>query len=279
MFGFIRRVPASAIMGLAIVCTYVLIAGFAGAIAPYSQDQVFAEARAPWSPDYWLGTDQLGRDILSRLIFGARNTIFIALSATVISFCVGSSLGMLSAIKGGWIDQAISRTVDVLMAIPSLIFTLMLLSIFGPSTKNLILIIALVDATRVYRLARAASQNVVVMDFIEVAHLRGESTIWLMRREVLPNIAPTLIAEFGLRFSFVFLSVATLSFLGVGIQPPAADWGSMVRENAELIAFARFDMTAAITPILPAAAIAILTVSLNFVVDWLLHKSSGLRDE
>lgn len=165
------------------------------------------------------------------------------------------------------------------MAIPSLIFALMLLSIFGPSALNLIIIIAVLDATRVFRLTRAVALNVVVMDYIEVARLRGEGLGYIMRREILPNIMPPLVAEFGLRFCFVFLTIASLSFLGVGIQPPTADWGTMVRENASLIQFAEYDITAAITPLLPAAAIALLTVAVNFVVDWFLHKTSGIRDE
>ena len=117
------------------------------------------------------------------------------------------------------------------------------------------------------------------MDYVEAARLRGEGLGWIMRREILPNIMPPLIAEFGLRFCFVFLTIAALSFLGVGIQPPTADWGSMVRENASLIQFAQYDLKAGLTPLLPAAAIALLTVAVNFVVDWFLHKTSGIRDE
>ena len=164
------------------------------------------------------------------------------------------------------------------MAIPSLIFALILISMFGATTINLIMIIAVLDSTRVFRVARAVSLNVVVMDYVEAAKLRGEKLLWILYREILPNIMPPLVAEFGLRFCFVFLTIAALSFLGVGIQPPTADWGSMVRETAGLIQFAEYDLTAAMTPMLPAAAIALLTVAVNFVVDWFLHKSSGLKD-
>ena len=165
------------------------------------------------------------------------------------------------------------------MAIPSLIFALVLLSIFKPSVLSIILIIALLDSTRVFRLTRSVAINVAVMDYVEVARLRGENPGWVMRKEILPNIMPPLVAEFGLRFSFVFLTIAALSFLGVGIQPPTADWGSMVRDNASLIQFAQYDIKAGLTPLLPAAAIGLLTVAVNFVVDWFLHKTSGLRDE
>jgi len=210
--------------------------------------------------------------MLSRLIYGARNTIGVAFITTVLAFLVGGFLGLLAASATAWIDQVLSRFVDVLMAIPSLIFKLLLLTIFGTSLINMILIIALIDATRVYRLSRSVAMNIVVMDYIEAARLRGERLPRIIWREILPNATAPLLAEFGLRFCFVFLAIAALSFLGLGIQPPAADWGSMVRENAALISFGD------LTPLLPAAAIGLLTVSVNFIVDWMLHRTSGLKD-
>jgi peptide/nickel transport system permease protein len=166
----------------------------------------------------------------------------------------------------------LSRSVDVLMSIPPLIFALVLLSIVGSSVPNLIIIMAVLDSTRVFRLSRSVAQGVVVMDYVEAARLRGEKLPWIMRREILPNIMPPLVAEFGLRFCFVFLTISALSFLGLGIQPPTADWGSMVKDNGALITYGD------ITPLLPAGAIALLTVSVNLVVDWFLHKTSGLRE-
>ena len=211
--------------------------------------------------------------MLSRLIYGARNTIGIAFVTTMLAFLLGGALGILASVLRGWVDQVLGRFVDVLMAIPQLIFALVLLSIVGASVVNLILIIAVLDSTRVFRLSRAVAMNVAVMDYVEAARLQGEKIGWIMSREILPNILPPLVAEFGLRFCFVFLTISALSFLGVGIQPPTADWGSMVRENATLITYGD------ITPLLPAGAIALLTVAVNFVVDWFLHKTSGLRDE
>ena len=211
--------------------------------------------------------------MLSRLIYGARNTIGIAFVTTMLAFLLGGALGILASVLRGWVDQVLGRFVDVLMAIPQLIFALVLLSIVGASVVNLILIIAVLDSTRVFRLSRAVAMNVAVMDYVEAARLQGEKIGWIMSREILPNILPPLVAEFGLRFCFVFLTVSALSFLGVGIQPPTADWGSMVRENATLITYGD------ITPLLPAGAIALLTVAVNFVVDWFIHKTSGLRDE
>ena len=270
--GFLDA-PLSAKLGLVTIAAYLFVALFAPVVAPYSETEILGGAYELWSEKYPLGTDNLGRDMLSRLIFGARNTIGIALAAVVIAFAIGGVTGMFSAILGGWYDTIISRIVDILMAIPSLVFALLILTILGTSITTLILVIAVLDSTRVYRITRAAAMNIAVMDFVEVARLRGEGLWWVIRKEILPNIMAPLLAEFGLRFCFVFLFIAALSFLGLGIQPPTADWGSMVRDNATLI---NYDD---ITPLLPAAAIAILTVAVNFVVDWLLHKSSGLRSD
>ncbi len=274
-----RKSPHTARFGITIITVYVLVAIFAPVLAPYGEAEVFPNPYEPWSSTFIFGTDQIGRDVLSRMIYGTRNTVGIAVLTTILSFLIGGALGLAAAIDRRWIDQLLSRSVDVLMAIPSLIFALVLLSIFGSTVFNLILIIAVLDATRVFRLTRSVAVNVVVMDYVEAAKLRGEGFGWVMRREILPNIMPPLIAEFGLRFCFVFLTIAALSFLGVGIQPPTADWGSMVRENANLLQFAQYDLRAGLTPLLPAAAIALLTVAVNFVVDWFLHKTSGLRDE
>ena len=275
----LRKAPITAWFGLIVIAIYVLVAVCAPLLAPYGEAEILPVPYAPWSAEHPLGTDQIGRDILSRLIYGARNTIGIAFVTTVFAFLIGGALGLIAAINRSWLDQLISRGVDVLMAIPSLIFALMLLSIFGSSAWSLIFIIAVLDSTRVFRLTRAVAVNVAVMDYVEAATLRGEGLGWVMRREVLPNIMPPLVAEFGLRFCFVFLTIASLSFLGVGIQPPTADWGTMVRETANLIQFAAFDLKAGITPLMPAAAIALLTVAVNFVVDWFLQKTSGLRDD
>ena len=275
----LKKSPVSARFGLIVIAIYIFVAVFAPWLAPYGESQVFPAPYEPWSKEFIFGTDQIGRDILSRMIYGARNTVGIAVATTALAFFIGGALGLAAAIAKGWVDQLLSRLVDALMAIPSLIFALVLLSIFGTNIINLIIIIAILDSTRVFRLTRAVSLNVVVMDFVEAARLRGEGLAWIMRREILPNILPPLIAEFGLRFCFVFLTIAALSFLGVGIQPPTADWGSMVRENASLIQFAQYDIKAGLTPLLPAAAIALLTVAVNFVVDWFLQKTSGIKDE
>lgn len=269
----LKKAPVSAWFGMIIIAIYAVCAVFAPLIAPFHEAEIVGKAYQPSGAEFLLGTDQIGRDLLSRLIYAARNTIGIALLTVILSFCIGGVLGVFAAITRGWFDQVLSRLVDSLMSIPALIFALMLLAVFGKHVIYLILILAVIDSTRVFRLARATALNVVVMDYVEAAKLRGEGLGWIMLREIVPNIMSPLVAEFGLRFCFVFLTISALSFLGVGIQPPTADWGSMVAENKTLITYGNP------TPLYPAGAIALLTVAVNFVVDWFLHKTSGLRDE
>ncbi len=289
-----RNMPLTASFGIMIILVYAFVAIFAGVIAPHGQEEVFAKVNVlpggdpaiGGDPDFPLGTDQIGRDLLSRLIYGAQNTVGIAFATTCLAFLLGGTFGFLAATLGGWLDQLVSRSVDVLMAIPSLIFALLLMTIaaaWAGSNKELltvymVLIIAVIDSTRVFRLARAVGLNIVVMDYIEAAKLRGEGLGYLIFREILPNATAPLLAEFGLRFCFVFLTIASLSFLGVGIQPPLADWGTMVRDLGQFINFAAFSPQTASLPLLAAGAIALLTVAVNFVVDWMLHKSSGLKE-
>jgi peptide/nickel transport system permease protein len=268
----LKKAPPTALFGMVVILFYVFLAIFAPVISPYGETEIVGNEFEPWGAEYLMGTDNLGRDMATRLIYGARNTIGIAFITTCLAFAIGITMGFLASTLGGWVDQLTSRVVDILMAIPSLIFALLLLTIFGTSVLSLVIIIAVLDSTRVFRLSRAVSQGIVVMDYVEVARLRGEGLWYVMRHEILPNAMPPLVAEFGLRFCFVFLFISALSFLGLGIQPPTADWGSMVRDNATLITFGD------LTPLLPAGSIALLTVGVNFVVDWFLHKTSGLRE-
>ena len=272
MAKFIKTAPLTAGFGMLVITIYIICAVFAPLIAPYGEAAILTSSYEPWTSTYLLGTDNLGRDVFSRLIYGARNTVGIAFLITALAFLMGTTAGIYAALKGGFIDQVMSRLVDVLMAIPSLIFSLLMLTIFGTSVISLVLVIAAIDSTRVFRLARSVAVNIVQLDYIEAAKLRGEKTSYLISREILPNAMAPLAAEFGLRFCFVFLMISALSFMGLGLQPPTADWGSMVRDNADLISFGD------ITPLIPAGAIALLTIAVNFVVDWLLHRASGLKD-
>jgi len=168
-----------------------------------------------------------------------------------------------------WVDQGLGRPCDIMMAIPGLIFILMVLSVTGTSIPVLIVVIGVLDSTRVFRLSRAVAMNIVVMDYVEAARLRGERLWWVMWREVLPNAMAPLVAEFGLRFCFVFLTLSALSFLGLGIQPPLADWGSMVRQNLEGLGYGSY------AAIWPALAIATFTISINLIVDDISAKEGG----
>ena len=271
-FKLLRQSPLSARIGLVMILINVFAAIFAPVIAPYTETEVVGDVWLPMSRDHLLGTDHLGRDMFTRLMYGARNTIAIAFITTLLSFFLGALIGFFAATLGGWTDLSLSRVVDILMAFPTLIFALIVLSVVGTSIGALILVIAVLDSTRVFRLSRAVAMDITVMEYVEAARLRGEGIWWIMRKEILPNALPPLVAEFGLRFCFVFLFIAALSFLGLGIQPPTADWGGMVRENAGAITFGIF------IPLWPAGAIAFLTVGVNLIVDWFLKIASGLKD-
>jgi len=266
-----RRIPLSALVGLTLTMALVMVAVFAPWIAPYGNAEVVGDVWGPMSAQHWLGTDNLGRDLLSRMIYGARITLLIAGLATALSFIMGSILGFTAAVVGGWLDQWLSRGVDLLMAIPTLIFALVVLSVLPSSITVLVLVLGVLDATRVFRLSRAVAADINVMDFVEAAKLRGEKTPWIVFSEILPNALTPLISELGLRFIFAVLFLSALSFLGLGVQPPDADWGGMVKENKEGIVFG---IPAAL---IPAAAIAVLTISVNLVADWLLNRTSDLK--
>jgi peptide/nickel transport system permease protein len=262
------EMPLASKVGLAIILLNAVLVVFADVLAPHGETDLIGD---PWqapSMDMLLGADQLGRDMLSRIIYGARTTILIALAATVIAFLMGIVLGFTAAVLGGIVDQVLSRIVDALMAIPTLILALVVISVLGTEIHILISVIAVLEATRVYRLSRAIAMDVTVMEFVEAARLRGEGLWWIMRREILPNTVMPLIAEFGLRFSFAFLFVASLSFLGLGVQPPLADWGGMVKENSSAISWG------IAAPLYPAAAISLLTVGVNLVVDFILARQN-----
>lgn len=265
------RIPISAMIGLFFTGLYFFIAIFAPWLAPYGLTESVGDVWEPASSTHLLGTDSIGRDLLTRMIYGGRTTIWIATAATVLSFTTGAVLGLLAAVIGGWVDQLLSRLVDLLMAIPSLIFALVVLSVMPVTITVLILVMGLLDSTRVYRLSRAVAVDINVMDYVEAAKLRGEGRIWIIFREILPNALSPLVAEMGLRFIFMVLFVSTLSFLGLGVQPPAADWGGIVKENKEGIVYG---IPAALVP---AIAIATLAISVNLVADWVLTRTTSLK--
>ncbi|MBB5041022.1 ABC transporter permease [Shinella fusca] len=267
----LSTIPLSAWIGILGIALALFCAVFAPFIAPHGESEIVGAIWQPMGGDYLLGTDNLGRDLFSRLIFGARTTIFVALAATVLSFSLGMLLSFTAAVTGGFIDQAFSRFNDLMMAIPTLIFALVVLAVLPQQLWILILVMAILDSTRVYRIGRAVALDVAVMEFVEAARLRGEGTGWIIFREILPNTLSPLLAEFGLRFAFSILFLSTLSFLGLGIQPPAADWGGMVKDNKDGIIFG---ISAAL---IPGGAIAGLAICVNLVVDWLMKRTSSLK--
>ena len=266
-----RRIPLSALFGLVMTGAFLFCAIFARWIAPYPLDAVTGKVWESPSAEFWLGTDTIGRDILSRMIYGGQITIFVALASSLLSFGMGAFFGFLAAVRGGWIDQVLSRLVDVLMAIPSLIVALVVLSVLPISLPVLIIVMGVLDATRVFRLSRAVAMDITVMDYVEAAKLRGEKQSWIIFREILPNALSPLVAEFGLRFIFAVLFISTLSFLGLGIQPPLADWGGMVKENKDGLIYGKA------AALMPALAIAVLAISVNLVADWVLSRTTSLK--
>lgn len=269
----IREMNWASRLGLLVVSGFGFCAIFAPWLAPYGQSEIVGDVWEPLFGEFFFGTDQIGRDMLSMLIYGARNMIALALLTTACAFGLGSLMGFLAATMGGWVDQVLSRFVDVVISIPTLIFALIVLSSTGTSIFALVTVIAIIYAMPVYRIARAVAMDIEVMDYVEAARLRGEGLWWIMRREILPNALTPLAAEFGLRFCFVFLLISGLSFLGLGLQPPLADWGAMVRDNGGGIAWGFMH------PLVPATCIALLTIGINLIVDSAVQKASGLRED
>jgi peptide/nickel transport system permease protein len=271
-----HRAPPTALVGIAIIAFFILVALIGPLLTPYTQSQIVGGTWDPSSATMWLGADQDGRDMLTRLIYGARLSMTVAAATTILSFFVGIVLGFVAAVMGPWMDMFLSRVVDVILSIPTLILALIILNGLGSSIPVLIITIALLDSTKVFRLARALGKNISVLEFVEAARMRGEGLWWIISREIFPNSVAPLASEFGLRFCFNFLFIAALSFLGIGVQLPFADLGGMVKDNAGGIVYGIY------APLYPAFAIATLTVGVNLVVDWLLSidaRPSGAQAE
>ena len=257
-------------ISVCIVVFWVVIAIIGPWIAPYHEmdmegDDSFLNAY----DNFYLGTDSLGRDTFSRIIWGARMTIGISLAATLLAYMIGITLGIAAAVKGGWFDMVVSRMNDAILALPSIMLGLTAIAAFGSSIPILITIAAVIYATSVFRIARALGQDIMVQDYVEAAKARGEGIWWIIRAEVLPNAAMPLATDFGLRLVFVVLFISSLSFLGLGVQPPQADWGSMVRENLQGLVYESY------AAIWPAIAIATFTIAINLIVDDVSAKSGG----
>lgn len=257
-----RRLPVAGMIGIAIVAFWLAMALFGPYLAPQdvggiTGDDVFA----PMSAAHPLGTDYLGRDILSRILHGAPYTIGVALAAVLIASIGGTALALCAAAVGGWFDAIVSRIVDIKLSIPSKLLALIIIAAFGSSIPVLIVTAGVGYLPGAYRIARALAVNVQAMDYVQAARARGEGLFYITIFEMLPNMFRPVLADFGLRFVFVVLMLSGMSFLGLGVQPPEADWGSLVREN--IIGLSE----GAPAVIVPAIAIATLTIAVNMVID------------
>ena len=238
-------------------------------IEPGNEDPYPATDFQPPSTIAYLGTDYLGRDTLSRLLYGARTTIGISLLSTLLAYLIGVTLGIAAAAGSRLLDSALSRLNDAVLSMPTIMLGMIVISAYGSSTPVLILLTSLIYASSVFRIARAFGLDIMVSDFVDVARVRGEGLGWIIHREVLPNMILPMATDFGLRFVYIILFLSSLSFLGLGIQPPQSDWGSMVRENLAGLPYG------AVAPLVPALAIATLTVAINLVIDDISTHSGG----
>jgi len=260
----------TAIVSILVLISFLTIVLLAPWIAPYPEDAILTDESFSL-PDTTLrlGSDFLGRDVLSRLLYGARVTLTVAFTIAVIAFVLGCSCGFLAAVKRGIFDSIISRMVDVLISFPAIMVALIVISALGSTIPVLIVTVALIDATRVFRVARALGMDIVVQDYIEAAKVRGEKPGWIIWQEILPNALGPLAAEFGIRFTYAILFISALSFLGLGVQPPHADLGVMVKENMQGLLYETW------TPLYPALCIAVVTLSVNLLVDWYLKTTDA----
>ena len=271
-------------LGIGVVTLWMVLAVIGPHISPYHEAEILDEALfiVPGSgvefpaTDFqgpskvtWLGTDYIGRDTLSRTLFGARTTIGIALAATLLAYLVGVTLGIGAAVGGGMLDMGLSRVNDAFLSIPPIMLGLIVIAAIGSSIPILIVLSGLIYGALVFRIARALGQDVMVSDFVEAARVRGEGLWWIITREILPNVAMPLATDFGLRFVWIILFISSLSFLGLGVQPPMSDWGGMVKENLAGLPYG------SIAPLVPALAIATLTISINMIVDDISAFSGG----
>ncbi len=271
----LSQLTLTPILCLLVLTGVLIVVLFAPLLAPHPEAAILTDESFSLPDDTMLlGSDFLGRDVLSRLLFGARVTLSVAFAIAIVAFILGCSLGFFAAVKRGWVDSVLSRSVDALISFPAIMVALIVISSLGSSITVLIVTIALIDATRVYRVARALGMDIVVQDYIEAARVRGEKMGWIIWHEMLPNALAPLAAEFGIRFTYAILFISALSFLGLGVQAPQADLGVMVKENMQGLLYETY------TPLYPAVCIAIVTLSVNLLVDWFLKTTdAALPDE
>jgi peptide/nickel transport system permease protein len=261
--------PWSGRVGLGFVLLWLFLAIFGPAIAPHAVGEIVApDVFGPLSAAYPLGTDYLGRDMLSRILYAARYTTGLALVAALAASVTGTTIALVAATAGGWIDEAVSRLMDALISIPSKMLAMVMVAAFGSSPGLLILTAAISYTPGAFRIARSLAVNVKTLEYVQAARARGERLPYVAVVEILPNMVNPMLADFGLRFVFVVLLLSGMSFLGLGVQPPNADLGSLVRENISGL----FEGAPAV--VMPAVAIATLTVSVNLLIDGLSGRAA-----
>jgi len=261
--GVLSRFTPVAAASAILLVGMLIVTATAPWLAPYGEGEILSnQSYAPANEMYFLGGDARGRDVLTRLIFGLRTTFALSISSAILCLLFGCSIGFFSAFAGGTTDFLLGRIFDGLMAFPAIIFSFLLIAIMGPSVTVIIGVTALVNGLQVFRVARALGQNIIVQDYMEVARLRKETLSWTILHEMFPNAIPPLAAEFGIRVTFSILLISALSFLGLGVQPPHADLGVMIRENMGGIHYGSF------APLYPAIGIAVFVLTINFLIDW-----------
>jgi peptide/nickel transport system permease protein len=266
----VQRFSVLGLIGLLMVAFWLVVAFIGPLVAPYKGGTLTStEIFGRYSAAYPLGTDYLGRDMLSRILYGARYTVGLALAAAVLASVIGTFFGLLAAVSGRWVDEILSRLFDAIISIPSKVLALVVIAAFGSSIPMLTTVAALAYIPGAFRISRSLAVNLMGLEYVQVARARGEGIFYIARVEVLPNMIHPMLADFGLRFVFIVLLLSGLSFLGLGVQPPNADWGSLVRENIGGLS------EGAPAVLMPAVAIATLTIGMNLLIDNLRRRGRG----
>lgn len=259
----LRHYPAT-LLGLSIVALFILMTVFGPLLSPYGYAEQNLDNRLqPPSTEHLFGTDQFGRDIFSRILVGSRDVLTIAGSGSLLAVLAGLCIGLLAGYAGGVSDELFMRLMDVLLAIPPLLLAMIILATIGPSRVNVVLVVGILYIPMVARVVRSVVLEVKTREFIEAARLRGESSAYIIFREILPNVLPPLAVEASMRFSYSIFLVASLGFLGLGVQPPSPDWGMMVGEARTWFEQAPWVL------LFPAGTIALLVVGVAFMSDGL----------
>jgi ABC-type dipeptide/oligopeptide/nickel transport system permease subunit len=256
---FLRSVPGA--VGALIVGFVLAVALLGPYLAPHDPDAPIGLPNSGPSGSAPFGTDVLGRDVLSRLLHGGRSVILLAAAATILAYLIGLTIGLVAGFSRSFIDPLLMRTVDVMLAFPPLLFVLILISGAGTGVTVVVIAVAAIQAPSVSRVVRTATQVVAVRGYVEAAVARGESTFAVIRREVIPNILAPVLVDFGLRFTYSILIIASVNFLGLGLQPPSSDWALLISENRQYISLNAWSVLA------PAAMIALLTIGVNLLGD------------